>query len=117
MSLLPIFLKLDKRPGLLVGAGTVALDKIGSLLQTGLRLRVVAPRAHDEVRGLAAEGKLEWIERTFEPADLETKLRLLLAMSEPDRDEFRRRALERVAQLYSWDAVTAAYERLLEFRR
>jgi len=53
----------------------------------------------------------------FEPADLETKLRLLLAMSEPDRDEFRRRALERVAQLYSWDAVTAAYERLLEFRR
>jgi len=71
MSLLPIFLKLDKRPGLLVGAGTVALDKIGSLLQTGLRLRVVAPRAHDEVRGLAAEGKLEWIERTFEPADLD----------------------------------------------
>ncbi len=46
MSLLPIFLKLDGRPGLLVGAGTVALDKIGSLLKTGIRLRVVAPEAH-----------------------------------------------------------------------
>lgn len=58
MSLLPIFLKLDGRPGLLVGAGTVALDKIGSLLKTGIRLRVIAPRAHEEIRRLAAEGKL-----------------------------------------------------------
>ena len=45
MSLLPIFLKLEGRPALLVGAGTVALDKIGSLLKTGLRLRVIAPVA------------------------------------------------------------------------
>ena len=43
MTLLPIFLKLDSRPGLLVGAGTVALEKIGSLLKTGIKLRVVAP--------------------------------------------------------------------------
>jgi len=71
MSLLPIFLKLDNRPGLLVGAGTVALDKIGSLLQTGLRLHVVAPQAHAGIRRLAAEGQLEWIERIFEPADLD----------------------------------------------
>ena len=45
MSMLPIFLKLDGRRCLLVGAGNVALDKIGSLLKTGLRLRVVAPEA------------------------------------------------------------------------
>jgi siroheme synthase (precorrin-2 oxidase/ferrochelatase) len=43
MSLLPVFLKLEGRRGLLVGAGAVALEKIGSLLKTGLRLRVVAP--------------------------------------------------------------------------
>ncbi len=43
MTLLPIFLKLDGRPGLLVGAGTVALEKINSLLRTGVKLRVVAP--------------------------------------------------------------------------
>ena len=63
MSLLPIFLKLEGRRCLLVGAGNVALDKIGSLLKTGLRLRVVAPEARDEVRQLALKGKLEWIER------------------------------------------------------
>ena len=61
MSLLPIFLKLEGRPCLLVGAGTVALEKIGSLLKTGLRLRVVAPEARAEVKELAAEGKIEWV--------------------------------------------------------
>ena len=45
MSLLPIFLNLEGRRCLLVGAGTVALDKIGSLLKTGVRLRVIAPHA------------------------------------------------------------------------
>jgi uroporphyrin-III C-methyltransferase/precorrin-2 dehydrogenase/sirohydrochlorin ferrochelatase len=71
MSLLPIFLKLDGRRGLLVGAGNVALEKISSLLQTGLRLRVIAPRARDEIRQLASEGTIEWIERAFDPSDLD----------------------------------------------
>ncbi|MEI9970209.1 MAG: NAD(P)-dependent oxidoreductase [Terracidiphilus sp.] len=44
MSLLPIFLKLEGRQCLLVGAGNVALEKIGSLLKTGLRLRVGCAR-------------------------------------------------------------------------
>jgi uroporphyrin-III C-methyltransferase / precorrin-2 dehydrogenase / sirohydrochlorin ferrochelatase len=84
MSLLPIFLKLDGRRGLLVGAGTVALDKIGSLLKTGLRLRVVAPRARPEIRQLAAEGKLEWIERAFELEDLDGNFMVVAATNSPE---------------------------------
>jgi len=84
MVLLPIFLKLDGRGCLLVGAGTVALDKIGSLLKTGLKLRVVAPRARAEVRELAAEGKLEWIEREFEPADLDGNWLAIAATDVPE---------------------------------
>src|SRR5579872_135438 len=83
MSLLPIFLKLDGRPGLLVGAGTVALDKIGSLLKTGIRLRVVAPRAHEEIRRLATEGKLEWIERSFQDSDLDGNFIVIAATDVP----------------------------------
>jgi uroporphyrin-III C-methyltransferase/precorrin-2 dehydrogenase/sirohydrochlorin ferrochelatase len=79
MSLLPIFLKLEGRRCLLVGAGNVALDKIGSLLKTGLRLRVVAPEARLEVRQLALEGKLEWIERRFETADLDGNFLVITA--------------------------------------
>ena len=45
MNLQPIFLKLEGRRCLLVGAGAVALEKIGSLLLTGVKLHVVAPRA------------------------------------------------------------------------
>src|SRR6516162_7096571 len=84
MSLLPIFLNLEGRQCLLVGAGTVALDKIGSLLKTGLRLRVVAPEAKPEVRQLATEGKLEWIQRRFDPADLDGNLLVIAATDSPE---------------------------------
>jgi uroporphyrin-III C-methyltransferase/precorrin-2 dehydrogenase/sirohydrochlorin ferrochelatase len=71
MSLLPVFLKLDGRRGLVVGAGAVALEKIASLLKTGLRLRVVAPDARAEIQDLASQGRLEWAQRPFEPSDLD----------------------------------------------
>lgn len=71
MNLLPVFLKLDGRRGLVIGAGAVALDKLDVLLKTGLRLRVVAPNARPEIQKLAIEGKLEWIQRTFELSDLD----------------------------------------------
>jgi uroporphyrin-III C-methyltransferase len=71
MSMLPIFLKLDGRRCLLVGAGAVALDKISSLLKTGMQLRVVAPNAHSEICRLTAGGNLEWIQRAFESSDLD----------------------------------------------
>jgi uroporphyrin-III C-methyltransferase / precorrin-2 dehydrogenase / sirohydrochlorin ferrochelatase len=84
MSLLPIFLKLDGRAGLLVGAGAVARDKIGSLLKTGVRLRVVAPEACEEIRALAAEGKLEWVQRAFVPSDLDSIFIAIAATSTPE---------------------------------
>jgi uroporphyrin-III C-methyltransferase/precorrin-2 dehydrogenase/sirohydrochlorin ferrochelatase len=84
MSLLPIFLKLEGRPGLLVGAGNVALEKINSLLITGLRLRVVAPEANAEIRQLAAEGQLEWVERKFNPTDLDGNFVVIAATDDPE---------------------------------
>ncbi len=102
MSLLPIFLKLDSRPVLVVGAGTVALDKIGnpakdgSLLSTGLRLRVVAPEAKPEIRQFAAEGKLEWMQRRFQPSDLDGGFVVIAATDSPEVNaEVYRGAIER----------------------
>lgn len=71
MSLLPIFLKLDGRRCLLVGAGTIALDKIGSLLKAGAQLRVVAPAARQEILQLADQGKLEFVRKKFVGEDLD----------------------------------------------
>ncbi len=84
MSLLPIFLNLEGRPALLVGAGAVALDKIGSLLKTGVQLRVIAPRARAEVQKLAGEGKLELKLRAFEPADLDGNFIVIAATDVPE---------------------------------
>jgi uroporphyrin-III C-methyltransferase / precorrin-2 dehydrogenase / sirohydrochlorin ferrochelatase len=84
MSLLPIFLKLEGRKCLLVGAGTVALEKIGPLLKTGLRLRVIAPEARAEVKELAAEGKIEWVQRKFEAADLDGNFIVIAATDVPE---------------------------------
>ena len=50
----------------------------------------------------------------FEAGELATKLRLMLAMPEADRAAWSRRAMERVVERYSWDAVTDRYEALLE---
>jgi glycosyltransferase involved in cell wall biosynthesis len=49
----------------------------------------------------------------FEPGGLEQKLAQVLAMSSEERAAWGRRACERVAQRYSWDAVTTQYERVL----
>ena len=84
MSLLPVFLKLEGRRGLVVGAGAVAVEKVASLLKTGLRLRVVAPEASVEIKRLAIEGRLEWIQRPFEIADLDGYFLVIAATDSDD---------------------------------
>ncbi len=83
MTMLPIFLKLDGRDCLLVGAGTIALEKIGTLLTTGLRLRIVAPKANAEIRQLAAQGAVQWIEKSWEPSDLDGMYLVIAATNDP----------------------------------
>jgi uroporphyrin-III C-methyltransferase/precorrin-2 dehydrogenase/sirohydrochlorin ferrochelatase len=106
MSVLPIFLKLEGRQCLLVGAGTVALEKIGSLLKTGLQLRVVAPEARTEIKELAAEGRLEWVQRGFEPADLDGNFIVIAATDVPEVNaEVYREAVKRGIPCNSVDDI------------
>lgn len=106
MTLLPIFLNLEGRPGLLIGAGAVALDKIGALLKTGLRLRVIAPQAREEIRALAAEGRLEWSPRTFTPQDIDGNFIVIAATDSPEVNaEVYRSAVERGVLCNSVDDI------------
>jgi uroporphyrin-III C-methyltransferase/precorrin-2 dehydrogenase/sirohydrochlorin ferrochelatase len=70
VRLYPLFLKLEGREVLVVGAGAVATRKVEELLACGARLRVVAPEATDEVRARAAEGSLTWYQRPFLQSDV-----------------------------------------------
>lgn len=84
MNLQPIFLKLDGRPGLLVGAGNVALEKLNTLLTSGLRLRVIAPEIKAEIRELASEGKIELLERRFSPEDIDGNFIVIAATDDAE---------------------------------
>jgi precorrin-2 dehydrogenase/sirohydrochlorin ferrochelatase len=66
-----MFLKLAGRQCLVVGAGKVGEPKIGGLLETGARIRVVALEASPVVREWARSGKLELELRPFSTDDLQ----------------------------------------------
>lgn len=58
-SLFPMFMKLDGRQCLVVGAGKIGETKIAGLLETGVRIRVVALQASSAVQQWAREQKIE----------------------------------------------------------
>ena len=71
MEMFPVFFKLEGRPCLVVGAGTIAAPKIASLLRAGGVVTVVAPQARAEVAKQAVAGELVWHEREFTETDLD----------------------------------------------
>jgi precorrin-2 dehydrogenase/sirohydrochlorin ferrochelatase len=71
MSLFPIFLKLQDRPCLVVGAGEIAESKIHSLLTAGARVTVIAPEAKLDLIALADAGLFTWHQREYVADDLE----------------------------------------------
>ncbi len=70
MEMFPLFLKLEGRPCLLVGAGRVGEGKLKSLLRAGARVKVVAPRATEGVQRLAKSAEIVWRKRKFTARDL-----------------------------------------------
>lgn len=78
-SLFPMFLKLEGKHCLVVGAGKVGEPKIGGLIDTGARIHVVAVDASDTVRDWAAAGKIQLDLRAFSPEDLEGKSLAVIA--------------------------------------
>jgi siroheme synthase-like protein len=71
MALLPVFLKLESRPCLVVGAGRVALEKLEKLLAAGAHITVVAPKVLEAIEDLAAQGRISLKRRAFNLNDLD----------------------------------------------
>ena len=71
MEMFPIFLKLEGRACLVVGAGTIAAPKIESLLRAGGAVTVVASRVAAEVEAQAEAGTLRLVRREFAEPDLD----------------------------------------------
>lgn len=93
--LFPMFVKLDKRRCLVVGAGKTAEEKIPTLLRCGAHVVVVAPAATRTIQGWAAENKIVWQQRRFEPRDLD---KVFLAVVATPQKTLNRTVFEQAQQ-------------------
>jgi precorrin-2 dehydrogenase/sirohydrochlorin ferrochelatase len=87
MTLFPMFVKLEGRSCLVVGAGAVCEPKIESLIQAGALVRVIAPRADPAVAEWAAGGEIAWEAREFTPSDLDNVFLVIAATSSREVNE------------------------------
>jgi precorrin-2 dehydrogenase / sirohydrochlorin ferrochelatase len=83
MSLFPMFLKLEGRKCLVVGAGKIGESKIRSLLVSKANVHVVAPWATPTVTAWDRAGILRWDARVFHPSDLDGVFLVVVATSIP----------------------------------
>lgn len=67
----PTALRLLGRPVLVVGGGPVAARRAKGLLNAGARVTVVAPVASAALLELADAGLLTWVQRTYQPSDVD----------------------------------------------
>ena len=77
--LFPIFLKLSGRSVLVVGAGPVAVSKLGALVAAGAEIHVVAPEADPMIRQMGVRIS----QREFRPSDLDQTW-MVVAAATPD---------------------------------
>ncbi len=81
--LLPVFLKMDGRRCLVVGAGYVGLAKILGLLECRADVRVVSPQAVPEVEELAAAGRITLASKEYAESDLDSAMVVIAATDQP----------------------------------
>lgn len=81
-SFYPAFLRVEGRVVCVVGGGSVAERKVGSLLEAGARVRLVSPETTPVLRRLAEEGAIEWVPTPFEPSLLEGSVLVFAATND-----------------------------------
>jgi len=85
--LFPLFVKLENRAVLVVGAGGIGEPKIRSLLETGARITVVALQASAAVREWAEAAQLTLEKRAFSAADLDGMFLVIAAAGSREVNE------------------------------
>jgi len=92
-------LKLRGRRCLVVGGGDIGLEKVEGLLACDAGVTLIAPVAHPELEGLAAEGSIGWEKRPYAgAADLEGAFMAIAATDDSEvnigvYDDAERRAM------------------------
>lgn len=66
---LPLFIKTDNLPCLIIGGGKVAAHKVEILLTAGCALTLIAPEIEDAIRTTVNSGLIRWLERAYRHGD------------------------------------------------
>ena len=82
MDVLPLSLKLDGQPVLVVGGGEVARRKIELLVAAGADTEVVAPEVSADLRAYCAERNINVTSRAFRAADVDGRLLVVAATND-----------------------------------
>jgi precorrin-2 dehydrogenase / sirohydrochlorin ferrochelatase len=85
--LFPMFLKLEGRRCLVVGAGKVGEPKIAGLIATGASIRVIALQASEEVHAWSQAGEITLELRAFDAADLDGAFLAVVATASHELNE------------------------------
>jgi len=81
MTLFPAFLKLENHLVTVIGGGSIAMQKIPSLLQAGARVRVISPKLHPHLAEYVRRREIDWHPKPFSPDDLEGAFLVIAATS------------------------------------
>jgi precorrin-2 dehydrogenase/sirohydrochlorin ferrochelatase len=90
-----MFVKLDGKRCLVVGAGKVGAPKIGGLLDTGAQIHVIALEASETVHAWANAGKIRLELRAFAPEDLDGTFLAVVATASRSLNGFIYREAQR----------------------
>ena len=103
MTLLPLFLQLENRRVVVLGAGAAVERKIADLVQAGANVEVIAPHATDRLRALS----VTWHARRYVRGDLEGAWLAISATGDPEiAQAIRDEAEARRVWLLAIDDVT-----------
>jgi len=112
MSLFPMFVDLRGRAVLVVGAGEVATRKVQALLLAGARVRVYAHQWSPALLALLAQGRVERLAGSFDPAWMDNAW---LAVAATDDEALNQRVAEAASARHRWvnvvdDAARSTYQ-------
>lgn len=93
MDYLPIFLKIEDRPCLVVGGGKVAARKIALLVRAGAHITVVSSELCSNVKTLVEQDNVTCVERPFREEDMDGVVLVIAATD----DEAVNRAVSELA--------------------
>jgi len=83
-TLYPIFLRIENKPVLVVGGGTIAEQKVKGLLDVKAKITVVAPHITPSLEILVSEKRIEVLRREYRPGDVKDFALVFASTNNPD---------------------------------